>query len=61
MLADKVWKGKRVTALEDEFTTRLCAVTGEQPWEAFLRLDDLLERLARDADARLAFQARHPV
>ncbi|MEU7820777.1 HD domain-containing protein [Catellatospora sp. NPDC049133] len=61
VLADKVWKGKRVTVLEEELTARLCAVSGEQPWEAFLRLDDLLERLARDADARLAFQARHPV
>ncbi|WP_155375316.1 HD domain-containing protein [Catellatospora vulcania] len=61
VLADKVWKGKRVPPLEDEVTARLCAVDGEQPWEAFLRLDDLLERLARDADARLAFQARHPV
>ncbi|WP_144123679.1 HD domain-containing protein [Catellatospora sichuanensis] len=61
VLADKVWKGKRVPGLEDEVTVRLCAASGEQPWEAFLRLDDLLERLARDADARLAFQARHPV
>lgn len=61
VLADKVWKGKRVPALEDEVTARLCAAGGEQPWEAFLRLDDLLVRLARNADARLAFQARHPV
>ncbi|MEU8074727.1 HD domain-containing protein [Catellatospora citrea] len=61
VLADKVWKGKRVPGLEDEVTARWCAASGEQPWEAFLRLDDLLERLARDADARLAFQARHPL
>ncbi|MEV0460077.1 HD domain-containing protein [Catellatospora methionotrophica] len=61
VLADKVWKGKRVPGLEDEVTARCCAASGEQPWEAFLRLDDLLERLARDADARLAFQSRHPL
>ncbi|GIF96269.1 HD domain-containing protein [Catellatospora citrea] len=61
VLADKVWKGKRVPELEDEVTARWCAASGEQPWEAFLRLDDLLERLARDADARLAFQSRHPL
>lgn len=61
VLADKVWKGTRVSGPEDEVTARWCAASGEQPWEAFLRLDDLLERLTRDADARLAFQARHPV
>jgi hypothetical protein len=31
------------------------------PWEAFLLLDDLLQELAAGADARLAFQAAHPV
>ncbi|BCJ74671.1 phosphohydrolase [Catellatospora sp. IY07-71] len=61
VLADKVWKGKRVPELEDAFVTRLCAATGEQPWEAFLRLDGILEALAEHADARLAFQSRHPL
>lgn len=61
VLADKVWKGKRVPELEDAFVTRLCAATGEQPWEAFLRLDGILEALAEHATARLAFQSRHPL
>jgi hypothetical protein len=61
VLADKVWKGKRVPELEDAFVARLCAAAGEQRWEAFLRLDGMLEELAAEADARLAFQARHPL
>ncbi len=61
VLADKIWKGKRVPELEDAFGTRLCAATGEQPWEVFLRLDGILDVLAAHADARLAFQARHPL
>jgi hypothetical protein len=40
---------------------RLAATSGQQPWEAFLALDDALTDIAGDADDRLAFQARHPV
>jgi hypothetical protein len=60
-LADKVWKGKRVPDLEDRVVELLAASSGsgEQAWEAFLRLDDLLDRIAADAEARLAFQAGH--
>ncbi|GAA1600840.1 HD domain-containing protein [Catellatospora bangladeshensis] len=61
VLADKVWKGRRVPELEDAFTARLCAASGEPPWEAFLRLDGILDALAEHADARLAFQSRHPI
>jgi hypothetical protein len=56
-LADKVWKGARVTGLED----RVGAHLGGAPWEAFLVLDDVLQGLAAGADERLAFQAAHPV
>jgi hypothetical protein len=56
-LADKVWKGARVTDLERKVLEKL---PGED-WDAFLRLDDILGRLAAQADALLAFQFRHPV
>jgi hypothetical protein len=56
-LADKVWKAKRVQDLEDLVVQRL---PGEA-WEAFMALDDVLDRLAADADARLAFQSAHPL
>lgn len=59
-LADKIWKAKRVQDLEDRLVVRLVATAGGSAWEAFMRLDDILDRIARDADARLAFQARHP-
>ncbi|GAA3959595.1 HD domain-containing protein [Actinomadura viridis] len=60
-LADKVWKGKRVPELERLVVDRLAVASGQEPWEAFLALDDVLGRIAEDADRRLAFQAAHPV
>ncbi|MEE6306834.1 HD domain-containing protein [Plantactinospora veratri] len=60
-LADKVWKGRREADLEDRVVDRLTAVGGQQRWAAFLALDDVLSRIAEDADARLDFQARYPV
>lgn len=60
-LADKVWKAKRVPDLEQAVVERVAAARGVEPWEAFLALDDVLDRIAATADARLAFQARYPV
>ncbi|MFI6516751.1 HD domain-containing protein [Spirillospora sp. NPDC050679] len=59
-LADKVWKAKRVTALEQGVVDRLAAASGQETWEAFLALDEECERLAAGADARLAFQNAYP-
>jgi HD domain len=58
-LADKIWKAKRVADLEDRVVYRICDGSGESRWQAFMNLDDLLDRLARDADARLSFQNQH--
>lgn len=60
-LADKVWKAKRVPDLEQLITARLTASSGQQPWETYMALDDALDRIAADADGRLAFQASYPV
>jgi hypothetical protein len=60
-LADKVWKGKRVPDLENRVVERLAASSGEQAWEAFMRLDDLLDRIAAGAEQRLSFQSGHSV
>ncbi|WP_338056805.1 hypothetical protein [Streptomyces sp. ZAF1911] len=61
--ADKVWKGKRVTGLEDLLIDHLVRASppGTERWEAYLDLDSLLARIADGADGRLAFQAAHPV
>ncbi|MFI6068662.1 HD domain-containing protein [Micromonospora sp. NPDC051227] len=60
-VADKVWKGKRITDLEELLVDRLAGVTGRERWSVFLDLDEILDRIAADADRRLAFQATHPV
>ncbi len=58
-LADKVWKAKRVPDLEQRVVEHLPA--GQEPWAAFMALDDFLDALAADADSRLAFQATYPI
>ena len=60
-VADKIWKAKRVPDLEDRLVRRVCDTTGAQRWQVFMDLDDILDAIAHGADARLAFQARHPV
>lgn len=59
-VADKIWKAKRVPDLEKLVVDRLAAASGEEPWQAFLRLDDHLDQLAAGADGRLAFQNSYP-
>ncbi|MER7543009.1 HD domain-containing protein [Spirillospora sp. NPDC127506] len=60
-LADKIWKGKRVPGLEQRIVDVLAAASGEEAWRVFTELDDVCDRLAAGADARLAFQAAYPV
>ncbi|ONI70709.1 phosphohydrolase [Actinosynnema sp. ALI-1.44] len=52
-LADKIWKAKRVPDLENLVVQRL---QGE-PWEVFMALDEVLDRIATDADWRIAYQS----
>ncbi|WP_033337952.1 HD domain-containing protein [Catenuloplanes japonicus] len=60
-LADKIWKAKRAEDLEMLVVDRLATASGAARWDAFLLLDDVLQRVAEGADARLAFQAAYPV
>jgi hypothetical protein len=60
-LADKIWKAKRVAELEQLVVDHLAAASGQESWETFMALDDELDRIAADADRRLAFQASYPV
>ncbi|MDX3804485.1 HD domain-containing protein [Streptomyces sp. AK04-3B] len=60
-LADKVWKNKRATDLEDLVVAELARAGGRPAWQEFLDLDDFLTAVGEDADLRLAWQAMHPV
>ncbi|MEV5748372.1 HD domain-containing protein [Actinoallomurus sp. NPDC052308] len=60
-LADKVWKAKRVPDLEQRVVDHLAKASGQEAWQAFLDLDDLLTRITADADRRLAFQSAYPI
>jgi putative nucleotidyltransferase with HDIG domain len=58
-LADTIWKGKRDEVLEQEVCRRVASACGGASWEVFSVLDEVLDRLARGADERLAWQAAH--
>ena len=59
-VADKAWKNKRVTDLEDLLVTRLAHASGQEGWQEFAGLDTFLEAIGDRADDRLAFQASFP-
>src|SRR5262245_48177370 len=59
-LADHCWKGKRFSDLEEAATQLIAKQTQREPWEVFAALDNILQRLASDADKRLSWQARFP-
>ncbi|MEV8095806.1 HD domain-containing protein [Kitasatospora sp. NPDC085879] len=60
-LADKAWKNRRVPGLEDLVVAELCAAAGRPAWEEFLALDEILTGIGDGAEARLAYQAAHPL
>ncbi|HEX3747058.1 MAG TPA: HD domain-containing protein [Bryobacteraceae bacterium] len=59
--ADKVWKGKRDDALEQALVHRIATLSGDEPWQVWLAVDDILTRLAEAAPERLRWHASHGV
>lgn len=59
-LADKCWRGKRNERLEATLADRLSLSTNEPLWSCFAKLDEILASLAKEADARLAWQHSFP-
>lgn len=55
-LADTVWKGQRLEALEAQVVGQIAEKTGVEKWQVFDMLDGLLEEIAADGDVRLAWQ-----
>ncbi|WP_206074624.1 HD domain-containing protein [Antribacter gilvus] len=60
-VADKVWKGKRISELEERVADMIAELTGKDRWQVFLAVDQLCEDLAGDSDERLAFHSAAPV
>jgi hypothetical protein len=55
-LADSCWKGQRDEELETRLATQIASRQGIEEWEAFLALDEILQRIAAGAEGRLAWQ-----
>lgn len=57
-LADKLWKGVRVPALEELVIARAAAAANRDTWDLFIPLDAAFEDLAAGGDDRLARSRR---
>jgi len=58
-IADNIWKGTRNEALEQALVGHIAALSGQEPWQVWLTLDDMLSDLAEPAEERLRWQASH--
>jgi putative nucleotidyltransferase with HDIG domain len=56
-LADNLWKGKRLDELEDRFVGLVSTKTAKEKWEFFSEFDRVCQKLASEADMRLAWLA----
>jgi len=52
-LADKLWKGARVTELENRVIDSVAVSLGVDRWQVFTELDGAFEEVAATADSRL--------
>jgi len=57
-VADRVWKGKRDFDREKRLSELLAAPSGADPWSLLSSLDEILESLAGEGDARLGWQSK---
>jgi hypothetical protein len=57
-LADSLWCGRRIEGLETKVATLLATASGREQWECWATLDAICEKIASDADQRLAWQAQ---
>lgn len=55
-LADKIWKGKRITELEEKVCQKLEERIEGNYWEIFIKLDEILMEISLGADERLTWQ-----
>lgn len=55
-LSDAVWKGQRIEDLEELVVRRIAEQTDQEKWAVFSGLDSLLEEIASEGQARLAWR-----
>lgn len=60
-LSDKLWKGKRVEALELEVIERIAALLVLDRWDLFQELDSHFELIAAEGDKRLRLSVTNTV
>jgi len=60
-LADNVWRGKREEGLELVVATRVATASGQEPWQAWITMDDILSHVSQAATERLLWQSAHPL
>jgi hypothetical protein len=59
--ADTIWKGKRDEGLEQEIAHQIARRCQEEPWQVYMKLDDIACELAKDAHERILWQGKHTV
>jgi hypothetical protein len=57
--ADKIWKGKRDEALEQEIAQQIARQCQEELWQVYIKLDDMANDLAKDAHDRILWQGTY--
>lgn len=60
-LADNCWKGKREVDLEMLICNQIACVTKKEIWDVFIVLDEILQTITIESDARLAWQQQYPI
>ncbi|HEY9680458.1 MAG TPA: HDIG domain-containing metalloprotein [Oculatellaceae cyanobacterium] len=58
-LADTIWKGIRNETLEKQVCTLLAERKNKEPWEVFIKLDDIICDITESSDERLRWQTQH--
>lgn len=59
--ADKIWKGKRESDLEEKLVNLLAGQLSEEQWSIFIKIDELAAEITVHAEERLTWQVLHPV
>lgn len=57
-LADKIWKGQRIDALEERLIAAISTAINEDYWTVYSKMDRIITEISAGADIRLDWQSR---